>query len=149
MDDVGLDRELHERALDALGRVNRVSLTAVRAWWEVERLWRAGVQPVRVLDVACGGGDVLMDLEGRALRGGVAVELTGCDMSATALARARASADALAAHRREGHGPVAALRFEIDKDNVFNAFGPAIWDKFIRAKEDIRFRNIFWNLNQI
>jgi 2-polyprenyl-3-methyl-5-hydroxy-6-metoxy-1,4-benzoquinol methylase len=112
MDDVGLDRELHERALDALGRVNRVSLTAVRAWWEVERLWRAGVQPVRVLDVACGGGDVLMDLEGRALRGGVAVELTGCDMSATALARARASADALAAHRREGHGPVAALRFE-------------------------------------
>lgn len=93
MDGAGLDRALHEEALTALHRVNRVSGTSGRAWREVTRLWEEGRRPVRVLDVACGGGDVLLDLSGRARRRGVQVDLVGCDSSAVALewARARAS----------------------------------------------------------
>ena len=90
MDDPSLERPRHLDALRALGRVNRVSRTDGRVWAEVERLHRDGRAPVRVLDVACGGGDVLIRVGGRAEAGGVPVELTGCDLSATALGVARA-----------------------------------------------------------
>jgi SAM-dependent methyltransferase len=89
MDEPDLDRARHLHALDALARVNRLSLTAGRVWREVRALADRGVRPVRVLDVACGGGDVLIDVGTRAHRAGVAVVLTGCDASEVALERAR------------------------------------------------------------
>ena len=88
MDDPGLDPVRHRLALDALERVNRLSLTAGRAWRVVETLARAGVTPVRVLDVACGGGDLLAEIDRRARRRGMDVQLVGCDASPVALARA-------------------------------------------------------------
>jgi SAM-dependent methyltransferase len=94
MDQPGLDSARHEHALDALARVNRLSLTAVRVWREVRSLAREGVRPVRVLDVACGDGDVIHDVGRRARRHGVAIALTGCDLSPVALARARTRAGA-------------------------------------------------------
>ena len=104
LDGPGLDRDRHFRALDALARVNRVSRTASRIWSEIVRLSRDGLRPIRVLDVACGGGDVVHDLARRATRHGVDVELHGCDVSAVALERAR-----------ERGGEAAALRFhELD-----------------------------------
>jgi SAM-dependent methyltransferase len=92
MDQPGLDVARHMRALDALARVNRVSLTAARVWREVRALGREGVRPVRVLDVACGDGHVLADVARRARRHRVDVELSGCDSSSVALARARGRA---------------------------------------------------------
>jgi SAM-dependent methyltransferase len=92
MDSPGLDRERHLEALDALARVNAVSLSAGRLWSEIARLGRAGVRPVRVLDVACGGGDMLAALARRSRRRGVDVELHGCDLNPVALERARAGA---------------------------------------------------------
>jgi len=89
MDSPELDRVRHLGALDALARVNAVSLSAGRVWTEVLRLGRRGVTPVRVLDVACGGGDVLHAVARRAVKSGTSVELHGCDMSPTALDRAR------------------------------------------------------------
>jgi SAM-dependent methyltransferase len=93
MDQPGLDAARHALALDALARVNRLSLTAARVWREVRGLAREGARPVRVLDVACGDGDVLVDLGRRARRHGVDVVLTGCDLSPVALARGRSRAD--------------------------------------------------------
>ena len=90
MDQPELEPARHVVALDALARVNAVSLSAGRVWTEVERLQRRGVDPVRVLDVACGGGDVLRGIARRAIKSGTNVELHGCDMSSTALDRARA-----------------------------------------------------------
>ncbi len=92
MDDPGLERSRHLQALGALARINRVSLVADRVWADVLRLHRREGRPIRVLDVACGGGDVLHRVARRAERGGVAVELHGCDVSSVALDAARASA---------------------------------------------------------
>ena len=123
MDDEGLEVEPHLHALDALARVNRVSLTAVRAWREVERIARAGTAPVRVLDVACGGGDVLIDLARRARRRGVAVELLGCDASSVALERARARAGRIAAGPSGRAEMQLELRFE-RRDVLADALPP-------------------------
>jgi 2-polyprenyl-3-methyl-5-hydroxy-6-metoxy-1,4-benzoquinol methylase len=99
MDGPLLDPERHWHALDALARVNRVSLTAGRVWAEVRAVARTGVRPVRALDVACGGGDVLLDLSDKARRDGIDVELEGLDVSAVALERARARTPAGASIR--------------------------------------------------
>lgn len=90
MDSPALDRDHHLGALEALARVNRVSLSLGRTWREVATLAREGRRPVRVLDVACGGGDVLIGLARRAGAAGTEVELHGCDLSPVALDRARA-----------------------------------------------------------
>ena len=92
MDDPRLEAARHERALDALQRVNRVSLVANRVWNEVRTLGRRADGPVQVLDVACGGGDVLHAVGRRAARAGLPVRLRGCDRSPVALDRARRSA---------------------------------------------------------
>ena len=95
MDDPGLDRARHVRALLALRRVNRVSLAARRVWLEVSRQHRMLGRSVRVLDLACGGGDVLVGVARSARRAGVPVELHGCDLSPVALAQGRRAAAAL------------------------------------------------------
>jgi len=97
MDAPGLDRVRHERALDALARVNRLSRSAGRLLEEVERLCRDGGRPVRVLDVACGGGDVVRAVARDARARGLDVTVHGCDVAPTAVAfasdRARGVAD--------------------------------------------------------
>lgn len=92
MDDPALDPARHVRALEALARVNVLSGTAGRIWRELLRAGPAPLRPLRVLDVACGGGDVVVTLALRARRAGLQLEIHGCDRSATALEHARALA---------------------------------------------------------
>ncbi len=94
MDDPELDPVLHAQALAGLRRINRFSRTAAALWKPMEAFARARAQPVRVLDVACGGGDVAIALARRALRAGLPIEVCGCDMSPVALDYARAEAAA-------------------------------------------------------
>ena len=94
MDDPSLDPALHEQALSALSRINRISLTDRHVAGEVDRLWAAGERPVRILDVGCGDADVLVRVGARARERGIDVELHGCDMSPVALDRARRRASA-------------------------------------------------------
>jgi 2-polyprenyl-3-methyl-5-hydroxy-6-metoxy-1,4-benzoquinol methylase len=91
MDDPSLDRARHVHALEALRRINGVSFAAARVWREVLLVGesRGGDGPIRVLDVACGGGDVLHAVGTRATAAGIEVELHGCDLSPVALDEAR------------------------------------------------------------
>jgi SAM-dependent methyltransferase len=95
MDDPRLGSWEHIRALEALARVNRLSLTAWRVWREV-RLQGVRRAPLRLLDVACGGGDTARALKRRADEEGMPLEVHGCDVSPMAIAHAREQA------RREG-----------------------------------------------
>lgn len=89
MDEPQLEFREHVRALRALARVNTLSLTSWRIWREIRDLAGRIAGPVRVLDVACGGGDVALALKARACWTGVPLEVWGCDASPTALAYAR------------------------------------------------------------
>jgi SAM-dependent methyltransferase len=91
MDDPSLDPSLHVGALRGLERINAVSATARALWGPLRRL--AGARPVRVLDVACGAGDVAIGLQRRARDAGLAIEVSGCDVNPRAVAHARARAE--------------------------------------------------------
>ena len=99
MDEPDLDPVRHVQALTALARVNRVSGVARRVWQDVLRLSRepgrrrGKDEPLRLLDVACGGGDVIVSVARRARSAGVPLEAHGCDVSPVALDYARGEAE--------------------------------------------------------
>ncbi|MHC4550654.1 MAG: class I SAM-dependent methyltransferase [Planctomycetota bacterium] len=88
MDDPALDATLHLRALRGLERINRWSRTVHGLWRGLRRL-ADGRAPLRVLDLASGGGDLPSGLWHRARRAGVVLEIAGCDRSPRAVAYAR------------------------------------------------------------
>lgn len=84
MDDPNVDPQAHARALAALRRINRISQTSANLW----RWMRPMIQPdrpLRILDMACGGGDVASDLFRRARAAGLDIQVVGCDISPTAV----------------------------------------------------------------
>ena len=82
MDQPGLEEARHRQALDALNRVNWLSDSAGMVWPGIRRLARElAPRPVRVLDVASGGGDVALALSRKAARAGVPLQIEGCDFS--------------------------------------------------------------------
>src|SRR3954453_360772 len=86
MDQPGLDAVEHARALNGLGRINRISKSAAMYWPDLRRLAEAKPgRPLRVLDVASGGGDVPIALARRAVRSGLNIAIEGCDRSAQAV----------------------------------------------------------------
>jgi len=90
MDQPGLDVRRHIRALDALGRANAVSLTAASVWPSIRAIARAvAPRPIRVLDIACGGGHVLVSLARRAARERIDGDWVGWDVNPTAVEYAR------------------------------------------------------------
>lgn len=89
MDAPGLDPGEHAHALRGLGRLNAASL-ADRPIWLAMRGYSRGVAPLRVLDVATGGGDVPARLQARAKRAGPAIDWHLCDVSPCALEVAKA-----------------------------------------------------------
>ena len=87
MDDPGLDQAEHRRALRALGRVNRLSRSAAITWSGIRPFARdrAESRPLRVLDLACGGGDVVCELTRLAARTSHPLLVDGCDASPVAV----------------------------------------------------------------
>lgn len=92
MDSPGLDPDRHRQALGSLARINRLSLAGRRLWSIVRRIpTRRGI-PARVIDVACGGGDVALSLKRQADRAGFPVTVKGCDISPVAVEYAQRKA---------------------------------------------------------
>lgn len=89
MDQPDLDPGRHLAALNGLARINWVSRIAQTMASALIRYSRAtGERTLCVLDLASGGGDVTLGIWRRARRAGLHLEITGCDMSPTAIQRA-------------------------------------------------------------
>jgi 2-polyprenyl-3-methyl-5-hydroxy-6-metoxy-1,4-benzoquinol methylase len=90
MDFAELDTEDHMRALAGLGRINFFSRGAAPLRRALAGLVReVGGVPLRVLDLACGGGDVPIAIARWARRTGRKIEIHGCDISSRAIEYAR------------------------------------------------------------
>lgn len=97
MDEPGLDGRLHVEALGSLRRINRLSRTAAALWSPIRdaaRTVSSAGEPLRILDIASGGGDVAIDLARRARTAGVDVQVEGVDISPRAVDYANAAAAA-------------------------------------------------------
>lgn len=95
MDAPDVDAAAHRHALAGLARINWVSLSSRILWPSIRGLARQSPRPLRVLDLASGGGDVLCDIGRRATASGLSVELFGLDRSPLAVE----TADAIARRR--------------------------------------------------
>jgi 2-polyprenyl-3-methyl-5-hydroxy-6-metoxy-1,4-benzoquinol methylase len=89
MDDAQLDPRCHRQALCGLARINFWSRAAHSLWKPLCDFYDRGKSPIRVLDVACGGGDVVCRLAKAARRTNRHIEFAGCDISDVAVEHAR------------------------------------------------------------
>src|SRR4051812_28091799 len=85
MDQPGLDPTRHAAALRGLARINAVSRSARILWPRLAALAKEAGRPVRVLDLASGGGDVTVGIWALAKRANLPVHIEGCDVSPTAV----------------------------------------------------------------
>jgi SAM-dependent methyltransferase len=130
MDQPGLNATEHARALSGLGRINRLSRSAAMYWPELRRLAQAGPgRPLRVLDVASGGGDVPIALARRAVRSGVNIAIEGCDKSAAAVQFAGEQAAARAL-------PVRFFTLDALRDEVPSGFDVIVSSLFLHHLDD-------------
>ena len=100
MDDAALDSRLHLQALRGLRRVNFWSNTARTFWRPIREFAAESAQPLKILDLATGGGDVPLSLwhldQARCRRLAQSmpgkVSISGCDKSDVAIEYAAARA---------------------------------------------------------
>jgi 2-polyprenyl-3-methyl-5-hydroxy-6-metoxy-1,4-benzoquinol methylase len=95
MDDADLPLAEYRRCLADLARLNRVTLThraTVRWLARATRHWPVA-QPIAILDVACGHGDLLHEIAAWAQSRGLTARLSGIDLNPRATAEATAAAD--------------------------------------------------------
>ena len=94
MDQPELDPHLHVAALNGLRRINSISRSAAILWPSIaEAASELYPAPLRVLDLACGGGDNALAISQLARYADLAVEVCGCDISPVAISEARRSAE--------------------------------------------------------
>jgi 2-polyprenyl-3-methyl-5-hydroxy-6-metoxy-1,4-benzoquinol methylase len=128
MDQPGLDPSLHHAALRGLSRINRLSRSAEALWSELR------AHPVkRVLDVACGGGDVTVALSRLAREAHPAARVDGCDISEVALQHARAAAETAGE-------PCAFMRLDVLRDALPGGYDAIVSSLFLHhlETEDVR-----------
>jgi 2-polyprenyl-3-methyl-5-hydroxy-6-metoxy-1,4-benzoquinol methylase len=92
MDDPCLESGHLRHALRGLSRLNLLSGSARILWPSIVELARREKGPLRVLDLASGGGDVPLGLWRRARRAGVDIEFHGVDVNPRAVRFAREQA---------------------------------------------------------
>lgn len=95
MDQPGLDVATHYHALAALGKTNKICRISRILWQSIRGtgILSKRQEPLRILDVASGGGDNLIGLVRQAAHDSVAVEAMGCDINPNAIRYAQKTAD--------------------------------------------------------
>lgn len=93
MDQPGLDPREHAKALTGLRRINTISRCSAGLFRPIEALAiKQKTTPLRVLELACGGGDTAIDLALMAKRRGLALDIQACDLNPEAVEIARRNA---------------------------------------------------------
>jgi 2-polyprenyl-3-methyl-5-hydroxy-6-metoxy-1,4-benzoquinol methylase len=115
MDQPGLDPAEHGQALDALRRVNLFSATVRATWPRIREFARGRPGPIRLLDVACGGGDFAVRIARKARSHGLALEASGCDVSDYAVAHATE-------HARRSDVPARFFQHDVLADPIPDGF---------------------------
>ncbi len=93
MDSLDVDTTAHEHALRALSRLNAISFSSQIVWPTLQDLAKSTPdRPLRVLDLACGGGDIVCRLARGAERNQLKIEFHGIDRSPFAIQLARQTA---------------------------------------------------------
>jgi 2-polyprenyl-3-methyl-5-hydroxy-6-metoxy-1,4-benzoquinol methylase len=90
MDSDSINEKDHLQALDVLGRGHKIFRSAKWFWKSIRQL--ANQQPIRVLDVGCGGGDLALGIWQLAKSQGVDVHIDGYDINETAIKRCQKKA---------------------------------------------------------
>ena len=91
MDQQDLAVGKHEHALSGLSRINFFSATA-GSYLRALRALSSRSTPLRILDIACGGGDVVRRLGQYGAKHGLPWHVAGCDLSSVAVEHARRKA---------------------------------------------------------
>src|SRR5262245_39199158 len=98
MDREDLDPDAHHQALNGFARINFISKSSRILWPPIrdlchERRKAGHTRPVRVLDIATGGGDVPVGLWRLGQRKKLPLEVAGCDLSPIAVDHAKQTAN--------------------------------------------------------
>ncbi len=86
MDDPALDYTSHIEALRGLERLNLFSTSAALLWSQIKPLAKQSLaKPLRILDIATGGGDIPVSLYTTAELDHVKLEIVGADISPSSI----------------------------------------------------------------
>lgn len=133
MDDPALDPQSHRHALRSLARINVLSRSANTLWPTLKRFCdeHAG-RPVRVLDIACGGGDLPLEVNRRARDAGCDLTVDGCDVSPLAVQVAQET-------NRDDPSGAKFFRLDALRDELPDGYDVAITSMFTHhlEREDV------------
>lgn len=124
MDAEDLAPHEHRHALRGLGRINTLSLAHRFYQSPLRRIMAGRTTPARVLDVACGGGGSTVHLARFARRHGLQIEVTGLDISHTALAYAEE-------HARSNGVSAAWMQRDVLRDGLPDGFDIIVSSLFL------------------
>lgn len=86
MDQPGLDPREHAKALLGLRRINTISRCSAGLFAPIHALAiHQQQEPLRILELACGGGDTAIDLDRMAKKNGLAFDIHACDLNPKAI----------------------------------------------------------------
>jgi len=141
MDEPGIDPLAHRQALQGLRRINAFSGAVGSLFAPIRSLAReAGGRPLRVLDLACGGGDNTTALAERARREGLAVQVDGCDLSPQAVA--------IAARNAQSRALVGATFFQADAlhDPIPDNYDVILCSLFLHHLDEEQAVELLWRM---
>ena len=122
MDRPDLKQDRHWQALRGLERINWLSRSVGILWPSIRRLAEeSSGRPLRILDVACGAGDLSIGIHRRAAQAGLNVHLEAADISNQALDHARRRAETVGARIRFFQMDALAGDFPSTYDVVFSS----------------------------